>query len=234
MDAGELLITGADGDLGHTVAARLLAEGWTLYASAYRSDSAELLKKDFPDAYGKKIHAVLCDLAKQDEVDRFVASAKDPSALVHLAGGFKGGESIADYSDADFDFLFNLNTRPCFLLLHTLMPLFKKRKEGSIVTIAAKPVLHPAKGNALYAASKSALAALTLNAAEEGRKHGVRANCILPATLRTKNNRSWASDEQFENFTPTEDVADVIAFLVSGNGRGVSGNLLPMYHKIPA
>jgi NAD(P)-dependent dehydrogenase (short-subunit alcohol dehydrogenase family) len=153
--------------------------------------------------------------------------------LVHLAGGYKAGNSITDYSNDDFTFLMDLNTRPTFLLLKHLLPKFKAQQAGSIVTIGAKPALHAVAANAVYTASKSAVIALTMAAAEEGRNVNVRANCIVPAALQTPGNLSWASKEQFNTFTPLDDVADTILFLMSDQSRGVTGTIIPMYNKIP-
>lgn len=112
------------------------------------------------------------------------------------------------------------------------MPSLKALGKGSIVTIGAKPALHPVAANAVYTASKSAVIALTMAAAEEGRPFNVRANCIIPAALQTPGNLSWASKEQFETFTPLQDIADTILFLMSDEGRGITGTTIPMYHKI--
>ena len=110
--------------------------------------------------------------------------------------------------------------------------LLKASRSGSIITIGAKPVLHQMKGNALYTASKSAVVAMTLSAAEECRPSDIRVNCILPATLQTKNNLSWASEEQFKQFTPLADVASTISFLLSEAGKGITGLTIPMYNKM--
>ncbi len=78
------------------------------------------------------------------------------------------------------------------------------------------------------------MAALTLSVAEELREFGVRANCILPATIKTLQNIEWAREMEAEKFTPPEQIADVIAFLISESGKGVTGTMIPMYNKINA
>jgi len=234
MSNRSLLITGADGALGRVVAQQLLNDGWTLYASAQNEKSKETLEGLFPDAINKTLFATIADLASDADVKKFVTDALNVAGLVHLAGGYKGGNSIADFTAEDLDFLVDLNVKPTFLLLKEVVPLLKEQKTGSIVTIGAKPVIHPTKGNAPYTASKSAVVALTLSVAEECREFHVRANVILPASLQTPNNLSWATEEQFKKFTPLQDVADTISFLMSDKGRGITGTLIPMYHEISA
>lgn len=227
-----LLITGADGGLGSAVTETLLSQGFRLIASAINQEAVNKLAARFPEQVGTTLIPVICDLGSDAEVAQLVREASGLTGLVHLAGGYTPGEKISDYSDADFDHLFNLNTKPTFLLLKYVMPMLKESGKGSIVTIGAKPALHPVAGNAVYTASKSAVIALTLSAAEEGRRDGVRANCIVPAALQTPGNLSWASKEVFATFTPLQDVADTIAYLMSDQSAGVTGTVIPMYHKI--
>lgn len=233
MQNRTIIITGADGGLGSTVTGRLLEAGYHLRASAMNEQAVERLRNAFPNEMGSTLTAVIADLGTEEGVMALLAGIEEPAGLVHLAGGYKPGNSIADHSNADFTYLMDLNTRPTFLLLKHLMPIFKSQKHGAIVTIGAKPALHPVAANAVYTASKSAVIALTLAVAEEGRASNVRANCIVPAALQTPGNLIWASKEQFETFTPLEDVADTILFLMSDQGRGVTGTVIPMYHKIP-
>ncbi len=229
-----LIITGADGALGRIVAKQLLADGWTLYASLFDTSSETKLQELFPDEIHKTIFGRITDLAVEEQVKSFIGEAQEICGLVHLAGGYREGKSIAHYSSEDYLFLMDLNAKPTFLLLKEIVPLLKKRNGGSIVTIGAKPVIHQAKGNALYTASKSAVVAMTLSVAEECRENHVRANCILPATLQTPNNLSWATDAQFKKFTPLQDVADTISFLMSDKGKGITGMTIPMYNEIQA
>ncbi len=234
MDKSTILITGADGGLGITVTENLLLNGYALIAATKDQAAADRLQKAFPQQFGTQLIACITDLAAENDVQHFAGLSQNPYGLVHLAGGYKPGNTIAEYTDADFSFLFDLNTRPTFLLLKHVLPKMKADGAGSIITVGAKPALHPVAGNAVYTASKSAVIALTLSAAEEGRTSGVRANCIVPAALQTPGNLSWASKEQFDTFTPLTDVAATIQYLLSDAGKGVNGTVIPMYNKIPS
>lgn len=234
MASKTILITGADGGLGITVTRTLLNAGYTLIAATRDDAASARLAEHFPDAAGKTIIPIIADLAKQEDVAALMTQVSALSGVVHLAGGYTAGDSVSDYSSEDFDYLFLLNAKPTFLLLKYAMPILKNNGSGSIITIGAKPALHPVGANSVYTASKSAVIALTLSAAEEGRKFGVRANCIVPAALQTPGNLSWASAETFATFTPLQDVADTIAHLLSDAAKGITGTIIPMYNKIPA
>lgn len=232
MQAKRIVISGPDGGLGEAVTALLLASGYTLIAAVKDDAAAQMLSKRHPEALGKTLLPVIADLSREEDVAAVFAQAEHPVGIVHLAGGYLAGNTLAKYSVADFDHLIALNTKPTFLMLKYGMPRMQT-SGGSIITIGAKTAVHPVEGNAVYTASKAAVIALTLSAAEEGRKSGIRANCIVPAALQTPGNKSWATEAQFNTFTPLKDVADTILFLISDEAKGITGTVLPMYNKIP-
>lgn len=232
MKNKSILLTGADGALGSDVTRKLLNGGWRIYATLRNEQSRIKLFALFPDEINRTLIPIIADLSNPIEVKEIFKSVQDLFGLVHLAGGYKSGIAIDAYEDADFDALMHLNAKPAFLLLKEIVPMFKAQNEGSIVTIAAKPVLHQTKENVLYTASKSALLAITLSVAEDCRPFQVRANCIVPAVLQTKNNLSWADASLFKKFTPLEDISNFISFLMEDASKGITGNAIPMYHEM--
>lgn len=229
----KVLVTGANGGLGIPVVRKLLEENWHVYAMLRTSKSMEELRARFPGSEGKNLFLILGDVTRPEDIEKALSQIKMPDALVHLAGGFKGGASVADYDFNDYDYLFDLNSRSTFLLMKTFLPAMKQNKKGAIVTIGSKPALHPGGENPVYAASKAALINLTLSAAGEGREAGVRANVIIPAIIRTKANEQWASSpKEIEKWTPPEDIAETISWLISEKGTSVTGTVIPMYHKL--
>lgn len=229
----KVLVTGADGGLGLPVVTCLLSAGWHVVAFIHRAENAEKLKAAFGKDDQKNLSFISGDVTLEKDVVQAIEQLKNPAALVHLAGGFAGAKSFADQDENVFDRMFNLNTRSTFFLLKAIMPIMKENKNGSIITIGAKPAVHPGAENAIYAASKAALINLTLTAAEEGRLHDVRANVIVPAVIRTQSNMKWASsDEEVRKWTSPEDIAGVILWLISEESRNVTGTVIPMYHHI--
>jgi NAD(P)-dependent dehydrogenase (short-subunit alcohol dehydrogenase family) len=232
-DQKKVLITGASGALGTPVVARLLKDGWNVYA-LLRSDKAVAeMKGRYREISTGTLSFLSGDVTKAGDVERAVHEMGSISALVHLAGGFTGAGTMATQDPEVFDQLFNLNTRSAFLLLRAILPVMKDAGGGAIVTIGAKPAVHPGAVNAVYAASKAALINLTLSAAEEGRPHQVRANVIVPAVIRTEANEKWAASEKdIEKWTPPDDIAGAISWLISAEGKPVTGTVIPMYNRI--
>lgn len=226
-NTGRIILTGADGGLGIPVLTQLLKDGWPVSAVIRNPDKVTSLRARFPQP---ELQILAADLTSEEGVRSVFSSISELQGVVHLAGGFTGAGTLADTASDTFDRMFNLNTRSAFLVLRAAMPLLKP-SGGAIVTIGAKPALHPSQENAIYAASKAALISLTLSVAEEGRADHVRANVIVPAVIRTQSNLAWASSpEEAEKWTPPEEIAAVISWLLSAQGASVTGTVIPLYH----
>ena len=229
---GSIIVTGADGGLGVSVVNQLLTDGWQVSAVVHHNDKIKPLQERFT---GAALSVQAADLTREEAVNGMISAIPSFQGIVHLAGGFIGGATLNDHPTTVFDRMFDLNTRSTFLLLSAVMPRLKKNKGGSIITVGAKPALHPSGENAVYAASKAALINLTLSAAEEGRSDQVRANVIVPAVIRTQSNLQWASSEkEAAKWTPPEDIASVISWLASEKSASVTGTVIPLYHGLKA
>ena len=227
-----VLLSGASGGLGRNVLDILLQEGHQVTALVHRTSSLRDMEQRNLDASRLQFYEV--DLSQAQDVDRLIQRMPLPDTLVHLAGGFRPHKNLGDSTLDDYDYLMNLNLKGAYLLVKALLGPMKQRGSGSIVAIGAKSVLHPGKEHALYAASKAALHSLILHAAEEGRPHGVRANLIVPQIIRTETNLKWSNRPgEADRWTPPEDIAQCISWLISQEAAGITGAVLPMYGQLP-
>lgn len=201
-----ILLTGARGELGRVVHDYLCERGVQVVAADRDS----------------------VDLADPDDCRRFVlAHAGHVNGVVHLVGGIKAGEPIATTSDADVQMMMQLNYFTTFNVLRSCLPVLSANGGGSIVTIGARAVLHPTGHRAAYAASKAAVVSLTLSAAEEGRVHGVRANCIVPDVIRTAANLAWGSPDEIATWVQPDELAAAIHELLLPSSA-ITGTVIPM------
>ena len=67
--------------------------------------------------------------------------------------------------------------------------------------------------------------------AEEGRKSGITAHCIVPGTIDTPDNRAAIPDGDFSKWADPADIAEVVLFLVSDASSVTSGAVIPVYGK---
>lgn len=221
------LISGAAGNLGAIVTRFFLEKGSNIHAACFNAEEEIRLAGEFPS-----ITTCVCDIGTTEGVAAWFDSAPTvPDAVVHLVGGIQAGKPLAETTDAMFDTMITLNTRSTFVVLRQAMNVLAA-SGGAIITVAAKAAVHPEPNKSAYAAAKAAVIALTLAAAEEGKTHNIRANCIIPGILRTPANLTWAENGEEDLWTPPEHVAQTIYALATT--PGINGAVLPLYGKLPS
>lgn len=138
--------------------------------------------------------------------------------VVSLAGAFASGSS-SDAAQKMLDANLLSFTKALDLALPSL------EDGGRIVAISAAATLTQPSSLAAYTASKSALNAYVLTLAHELAPRRITANALLPTALATAPMRAQMSDDKL---VPLERVAEWIAFLLSANGAGVTGQLIKL------
>lgn len=222
----EAVVTGGTGALGTAVVERLLMAGATVHVPVFVRDELQ----GFPhrDHPGVRIYEGL-DLGIEKDVDRLYASTDSLYASIHLAGGFAMG-SIADTSLGTWERLMRMNATTCFLCCRQAVRTMQGR-EGRIVNVSARPVVVPSAQMSAYAASKAAVAALTLSLAEELVDSDVWVNAIVPSIIDTPANRAAMPDADHGPWPKPMEIAQTVAFLASPANAVTRGALVPVYGK---
>jgi NAD(P)-dependent dehydrogenase (short-subunit alcohol dehydrogenase family) len=106
-------------------------------------------------------------------------------------------------------------------------------KGGRIVNVAARPALEwrAGAGMAAYAASKAALAAMTVALSEEVAHDGILVNAVAPSIMDTPANRKAMPKADFDAWPKVDEVAATIAFLASPENAVTRGAVVPVYGK---
>ena len=219
-----VIVTGAAGNLGAVVARRLAEQGARVVC----------VGRGAPPAGGDDPDRVLwiggADLSDKAQADDVVAQARARfgrvTGLVNTVGGFAMGRVNATALD-HWDSMMLLNAKVAVVTSAAVLPALLAAGHGRIVHIAATPGLKAAAGQAAYAASKAAVIRLVESIAAEHRVDRITANCILPGTIDTPQNRAAMPDAAADIWIPPAAIADVIAFLISPAGAVVTGAAIP-------
>lgn len=219
------LVTGASGNLGAAVCTLLLEKKAPVLGLTHSEASARALEERLASPL---FRAIAADLADEAAVEAAFAAAGDLRAVAHTAGTWSGGP-VESTTLAAFEALVATNLRTTFLVGRAAMRRLSPRG-GAIVTVGAFTAAAGVKlaGSSVYAATKAAVITFTRALAAEGARHGVRANCVAPGTMRTKANQAAMPDADPSRWVALEDVAGEIVHLCSEASAGVTGAVVPL------
>lgn len=223
-----VVVTGGTGALGEVVVGRLLRAGAICHVPMRRAIAAGV-----PGADARLRPSAGIDLADEAAVDRFFDSVPGLWASVHLAGGFFMAPVEAAGRSA-FLHMLELNGMTTYLCCRAAARAMRRTGAGGrIVNVAARPGIDARRGAgmAAYAASKAAVAALTVALAEELKGERILVNAIAPSTIDTAANRAAMPDADFSGWLAPEAAAEAVLQLVSPANLEVSGAVLPLYAR---
>jgi NAD(P)-dependent dehydrogenase (short-subunit alcohol dehydrogenase family) len=212
------LITGAKGGLGTAVTNAFLKADATVIGVS-RSISAA----DFPHPNFTPIPADLTYPAASREI-LSAATAKYPriDILVHVMGGFAGGQPVDQTTDATLDEMLSLNFYAAFNVARAIIPVMRAQRWGRILTVASRQGVEPAANLSAYNASKAALVSLTHTIALELKGTGITANTVLPGAMATPNNTG-------SNLVDPAQVAALLVHLATDAAAHITGAAIPVY-----
>ncbi len=219
-----VLITGANGGLGSAVTKEFLDAGATVVG----------VFRDGPQPpEHPRLMPIEADLTAPGEAARIVGSvvaqACRPDTLVHLVGGFAGGQQVSATDDATWKLMLDLNLNSAFYTIRAIMPTLLATGRGRIVAIGSRTAVEPAAGLSAYGVSKAALVALIRTLALELKGTGATANAVLPSVIDTLGNRAANPNADPSKWVAPESIARLIRWLVSSAAADVNGAVIPIY-----
>jgi NAD(P)-dependent dehydrogenase (short-subunit alcohol dehydrogenase family) len=232
LDGRVIAIAGAAGGLGPTVARRLADDGATIAATDRDSERLELLGSDLglPE---ERFDGRVVDLLDEDATRQWAAALAERfgkvDALLHLVGGWKGGDPIATTPLSDYEWLHDL-------LVHTVQHTtraFYDRLAGSdhgrFVLVSSSQAQAPNGTNASYAATKAAAESWTLALADSFKDTNATANIVVVNAILTPRMREENPEKEFKTFTSAGDLADAIRFVVGDSAAKMNGKRLELH-----
>jgi NAD(P)-dependent dehydrogenase (short-subunit alcohol dehydrogenase family) len=225
------LVTGATSGIGKAAAFALAEQGYQVIVHGRDAIRGAETVKAIEDR-GGRARFVAADLADSTGVAALVAAAGPVEVLVNNAG-FSWFGPTDQLDDATFDALFAANVRGAYQLVAALAPAMARRGHGSIVSVDSMAGHVGLPGAAAYGATKAALTAMSRAWAAEYSPDGVRVNTIAPGPAYT----GGADEDLIAGLGKTtllgraaqpEEIANVIAFLVSDKASYITGAVIPV------
>lgn len=217
------LVTGAARGIGLAIATRLAADG--LRVALLDQDRAAV--EAAAAGLGVDALALVADVTRPADVDAAVARIEREWSRLDVAVNNAGitGRSfpIWELTDEDWRRVIDVDLTSVFLCCRAAVKVMLRQGGGRIVNIASRAVVPPQGGFIAYTVSKAAVITLTQALAQEVRARGITVNAVLPSTMDTPANRRAMPDADRSGWVRTEDVAAVVAFLLSARAVAVTG-----------
>jgi NAD(P)-dependent dehydrogenase (short-subunit alcohol dehydrogenase family) len=236
------LVTGGGRGIGRAIALTLAQAGANVGLCFNRDEAAAAASVADIEALGRRAHAWHCDVGDHAQC---LALVQDCTAyfgaldiLVNNSGMASRGQCVADTAPAELERVLRVNALAPFWLTQAALPHLRLRGRADVVMVSSVATRRLSARGAPYAMSKAALEALAATLAKEERAHGVRCHVVSPSLTDTDMGRrlvrergeddirSLDSNSPFGRVSAPQDVANVVAFLVSDANPYASGQNL--------
>ncbi|MFE0629702.1 SDR family NAD(P)-dependent oxidoreductase [Streptomyces sp. NPDC058864] len=229
------LVTGATAGIGRGVALRLAALGAEVVVHGRDPERGAEVVAEVGDA-GGRARFVAADLSDPGDVLRLAEAAGAVDVLVNNAGLYRFA-GAADSTAGMFDLHMAVNARAPMLLVGALAPGMAARGRGAVVNLSTMAASIPARGAAVYGASKAALEIMTRVWADEFGARGVRVNAVAAGPVRTPGTvemgvdtlAAIAHNTVLDRVAELDEIVEAIVFMASDRAGYVTGAVLDAY-----
>jgi len=237
--AGQIvLVSGASRGIGRSIAEGFAQRGATVVISGREQPTLELTAREICPPQGT-VRPIVCDVADPAAIDRLVQTVLGEfgriDTLLNVAG-VNRRMPAEQLSEADYDFIMDINLKGPFLLSLDVGRHMLSRGRGSQINVVSLNNDRPLRGVLPYAMSKAALGQMTRGLAQEWGPGGVRVNAIAPGFVLTDLTRKLWSQPHMQEWNrancplgrlgqPTEMVGTAV-FLASEASAFMTGQTL--------
>ena len=233
-----ILITGANGVLGHAIARMFLErEPQSLIFLGTRTgrDRIDALVAEYPD----RAISVALEVTSAEDWSQVLLQIEQrgaPLAVLVNNAGFHDDALLATMSGEQWSSVIAGNLNSVFLGCQAAVNAMMRHRFGRIVNIASLSALHGPAGQTNYAAAKAGVLGLTQSLAKETARMGITVNAIAPAHIEGALPSGWTEEQvkaarlqtPMRRFARPEEIAAAVFFLASADASYITGATIKM------
>lgn len=231
------LVTGASRGIGRAIALKLASLGANVAINfAGNLAKAQEVKNEI-ESFGQKAILVQGNVADFETVQSIVKSVIENFGTIDILvnnAGITRDNLLIKMSESDFDDVIATNLKGVFNCTKAVTRLMMKQRGGRIVNMSSVVAMTGNISQANYAAAKAGIIGFTKSSAKELASRNVTVNAVAPGFICTDMTEALSDkvkDEMLKNipagkFGTTEDVANLVAFLVSDQAAYITGQVI--------
>lgn len=234
-----VIVTGSSRGLGATIVKTLAQHGHNVVINYHKSEVAA--QKLVAEIGTRQAIALQADVTQRNEIDRLVDEATQYFGQIDVVinnalVGFKFDpvqqKAFADLSWEDYQQQIDGTLKSAFNIGQSVIPQFIQRQKGNIISIGTNLFQNPVVPYHEYTTAKAGLIGFSRNLAAELGQYGITSNVVSGGLLKTTDASATTTTEVFDliaqttplkKVTAPQDVANMVAYLVSDQSDGITG-----------
>jgi len=228
------MVTGAGQGIGRAISLLFAAEGAKVALVDWNRETGLETLREIESAGGEAIF-LAADIARPSDVRRVVEEVQKLWGRIDILinnAGFDRPAGIFKITVEDWQAVLQVHLQGAMTFMHTVMPMMREQKTGSVVTLSSIYGKTGGKGEVAYATAKAGLLGLTKSVAKEVGKFGIRVNAVLPGLTETPAIQAMMAEKFKQEIiaqTPLgrmaqpEEIARAVLFLASDEASFITG-----------
>ena len=183
-----VLITGASGGLGLSLAHRFAKAGYDLILTARSADKLDAAKAAIEAAHAVTVTPIPCDLGKPHAAEELMTTVHGQGLSVDILVNNAGFGDFGDFADSDIQkqsAMVDLNVKALMELTHAVLPAMRRNRRGKILNVASIAAFQQGPYMSVYYATKAFVVSFSQAIAHELKDSGITVTALCPGPIDT-------------------------------------------------